>query len=432
MRTKLIQIGRRLLQSVPSVFGIIVISFVLTRALPGDPAVYFAGAMADAEFIAQVREALGLDRSWLEQFFIYTGNLFSGDLGLSLSTGRPVIEELLTRLPASLELTFAGLGLAVLCAVPLGILAATRPGSWVDHLCRVLVTAGVSLPTFFTGLFLVFVFYYQLGWAPSPLGRLDVFVLPPDRVTGFYIVDAPDRRRPGDGAAAFGQLVLPGISLGLFALAPIARMTRASMLSVLSSDFVRTARANGLRGRRCSSPTRCATRSCRCHHARHDLLLPARRQCADREGVRLARRRLLRGRCGGHLRLRRHPGLRRPWRCIYVLLNLIIDSSEPWSIRAGRDRAADADGPADPLAQAVPLHHRREPADRWFAAVLFIVLVALFGPASHLTIRSPPTPPTPFSRHLAHPFGTDHLGRDVLSRVIVATRIDLGIAVSPP
>jgi peptide/nickel transport system permease protein len=246
MRTKLIQIGRRLLQSVPSVFGIIVISFVLTRALPGDPAVYFAGAMADADSIAEVREALGLDRSWLEQFFIYTGNLFSGDLGLSLSTGRPVIEELLTRLPASLELTFAGLGLAVLCAVPLGILAATRPGSWVDHLCRVLVTAGVSLPTFFTGLFLIYVFYYLLGWAPSPLGRLDVFVLPPERVTGFYIVDGLIAGDPETALASLRQLVLPAVTLGLFALAPIARMTRAAMLNALSSDYVRTARANGL------------------------------------------------------------------------------------------------------------------------------------------------------------------------------------------
>ena len=152
MRTKLIPIGRRLLQSLPSVFGIIVISFVLTRALPGDPAVYFAGAMADEESIAQVRKALGLDRSWVEQFFIYVGNLLNGDMGLSLNTGRPVLEELLTRFPASIELTVAGLGIAVLIAVPLGVLAATRPGSWVDHLCRVLVTAGVSLPTFFTGL----------------------------------------------------------------------------------------------------------------------------------------------------------------------------------------------------------------------------------------------------------------------------------------
>jgi peptide/nickel transport system permease protein len=246
MQNKLILIGRRLLQSLPSVVGIVIISFVLTRALPGDPAVYFAGAMADEESIAEVRAALGLDRTLVEQFFIYAGNLLSGDLGLSLSTGRPVLEELLSRLPASLELTFMGLGLAVLIAVPLGVLAATRPGSWVDHLCRVLVTAGVSLPTFFTGLLLIYVFYYLLGWAPSPLGRLDIFYLSPPHVTGFYLIDSLIAGDAETFWAALRQLFLPAVTLGLFALAPIARMTRAAMLNALSSDYVRTARANGL------------------------------------------------------------------------------------------------------------------------------------------------------------------------------------------
>jgi len=246
MGTKLHQIGRRLLQATPSVFGVVVISFVLTRALPGDPAVYFAGAMADKESIEQVRIALGLDRSWVKQFFIYVGNLFQGKMGVSLSTGQPVLEELLTRLPASLELTFLGLVLGVLIAVPLGILAATHPGSWIDHLCRVLVTAGVSLPTFFTGLFLIYIFYFLLGWAPSPLGRLDIVYLSPPPVTGFYTIDS---LLAGDGETFFAslkQLILPAFTLGLFALAPIARMTRGAMLGALSSDYVRTARANGL------------------------------------------------------------------------------------------------------------------------------------------------------------------------------------------
>jgi peptide/nickel transport system permease protein len=246
MQSRLIQIGRRLLQSLPSILGIIVISFVLTRALPGDPAVYFAGAMADAESIAQVRTALGLDRSWFEQFYIYVGNLLRGDMGLSLNTGRPVVEELFSRLPASLELTFTGLGLALLVAVPLGILAATRPGSWIDHLCRLLVTAGVSLPTFFTGLFLIYIFYYLLGWAPTPLGRLDILYLPPEHHTGFFLIDTLITGDMETFWASVRQLVLPAITLGLFALAPIARMTRAAMLNALASDYVRTARANGL------------------------------------------------------------------------------------------------------------------------------------------------------------------------------------------
>jgi peptide/nickel transport system permease protein len=246
MTAKLLRIGRRLAQSLPSVFGVIVISFVLTRALPGDPAVYFAGAMADKESIEQVRRALGLDRSWIEQFLIYCGNLLHGNLGMSLSTGRPVAEELLSRLPASLELTLLGLGLSIAVAVPLGVLAATRPGSWVDHLCRFLVTAGVSLPTFFTGLFLVYIFYYLLGWAPSPLGRLDIVFLSPPTVTGFYIIDSLIAGDFPTFGAALAQLTLPAVTLGLFALAPIARMTRAAMLGALGSEYVRTARAGGL------------------------------------------------------------------------------------------------------------------------------------------------------------------------------------------
>ena len=247
MSSKALQVARRLAQSLPSILGVVLISFVLTRALPGDPAVYFAGMMADAESIEQTRRALGLDRSWATQFFLYIERLLHGDLGLSLNTGRPVLEELLTRLPASLELTFLGLGVAIAIAVPLGVLAATRPGSWVDHLCRVLVTAGVSLPTFFTGLLLIYVFYYLLGWAPSPLGRLDIFHLAPPHVTGFYLIDS---LIDGDAElfwASLRQLMLPAITLGIFALAPIARMTRAAMLSALASDYVRTARAGGLR-----------------------------------------------------------------------------------------------------------------------------------------------------------------------------------------
>jgi len=246
MQAKLLLIGRRLLQAVPSVFGIILISFILTRSLPGDPAVYFAGTMADTQSIEHTRKELGLDRSWPEQFFIYMKNLAKGDLGVSLSTGRPVLEELGRRLPASLELTLLALGFAILIAVPLGMLAATHEGSWIDHACRVIVTAGVSVPTFFTGLLLIYIFYFLLGWAPSPLGRLDFIYTAPPHVTGFYTIDA---LLAGDFEvfrAAAGQLALPVITLGLFALAPIARMTRSSMLQALGSEFIKTARASGL------------------------------------------------------------------------------------------------------------------------------------------------------------------------------------------
>jgi ABC-type dipeptide/oligopeptide/nickel transport system permease component len=237
---------KRLAGAIPSVIGVVVVTFVLTRALPGDPAAFFAGPAATQEAVEEVRRHLGLDRSLPVQFGYYLRDLLSGNLGTSLSTGQPVISELATRLPASLELTLAGLLLALVVAIPLGVLAATRPGSWIDHLCRVVTTAGVSLPTFFTGLFLAYVFYYLLGWAPSPIGRIDPTFSPPNHVTGLFLIDS---LLMGDGElfrAALAQLALPAITLGLFVMAPLARMTRASMLGVLSSDFVRTARASGL------------------------------------------------------------------------------------------------------------------------------------------------------------------------------------------
>jgi dipeptide transport system permease protein len=181
---------KRIASALPSVIGVVVVTFVLTRALPGDPAAFFAGPAATTEAVEEVRRALGLDRSLAVQFGYYLRDLARGDLGTSLSTGQPVVRELLTRLPASLELTLAGLLFATVVAIPLGVLAATRPGSWIDHSCRVATTAGVSLPTFFTGLFLAYVFYYLLGWAPSPIGRLDPIYSPPQPVTGFYLVDS--------------------------------------------------------------------------------------------------------------------------------------------------------------------------------------------------------------------------------------------------
>jgi peptide/nickel transport system permease protein len=155
-----------------------------------------------------------------DQFLHYVNDLAHGNFGNSLSTGRPVAAEISSRLPASAELTLMGLFLAIGIAVPLGIFAAVRQGSWIDHLCRVIATAGVSLPVFFTGLLLVYVFYFRLGWSPAPLGRLDAFATSPPDITGFYLIDSL-----------------------------ITRMTRASMLAVLASEFIRTARASGLDSR---------------------------------------------------------------------------------------------------------------------------------------------------------------------------------------
>jgi ABC-type dipeptide/oligopeptide/nickel transport system permease component len=237
---------KRLLLAVPSLIGVVIVTFLLTRALPGDPAAYFAGPAGTKEAIEQIRVKLGLDKSLPQQFVRYVADLARGDLGVALTTGQPVAADIRARLPASAELTLLGLIVSMSIAVPLGILAATKPGSLIDHVCRVVTTAGVSLPVFFTGLILVYVFYYLLGWSPAPLGRLDIFFSAPPQITGFYLIDSAIARDWGVFVASFKQLILPALTLGIFSLAPIARMTRASMLAVLASDFVRTARASGL------------------------------------------------------------------------------------------------------------------------------------------------------------------------------------------
>lgn len=239
-------VGKRFAAALPALVAVVVVTFLLMRAMPGDPAVYFAGLSATKEAIEEIRKKLGLDRSLPEQFVLYVRDLARGDLGQSVTTGQPVTTEIATRLPASLELTLFALILALAAALPLGVLAATRPGSWVDHLSRVLTTTGVSLPTFFTGLLLIYVFYYLLGWAPAPLGRLDSVWSPPARATGFYVIDSLLARDVALAGACAKQLVLPAITMALFVMAPIARMTRASMLGALGSDFIRTARASGL------------------------------------------------------------------------------------------------------------------------------------------------------------------------------------------
>ncbi|OAN43029.1 peptide ABC transporter permease [Paramagnetospirillum marisnigri] len=237
---------RRLLGALPSIAAVVVVTFVLTRALPGDPAAYFAGPAADAQSVEEIRRKLGLDKPLPVQFLAYLGDLAQGEMGTSLITGQPVSADILARLPASVELTLCGLALALAVSLPLGVAAATRPGSWVDHMARVISTAGVSLPVFFTGLLLVYIFYYLLGWAPAPMGRLDLFASAPTTITGFYLVDSLITGQFATFRAAAAQLVLPALTLGLFALAPLTRMTRASMLGVLGSDFIRTARAGGL------------------------------------------------------------------------------------------------------------------------------------------------------------------------------------------
>lgn len=242
---------KRLLGAVPSFLGVVLVTFFLTHALPGDPAVLFAGPAANAQSIAQVRASLGLNRSVPVQLAIYLRGLAHGNLGQSLTTGQPVLQDLLQRLPASMELTLVALLFALTIGVPLGTWAATRPDSIIDHCCRGTVTIAAAFPTFFVALLFVYVFYFLLRLAPEPLGRLnDIYYTAPPTVTGFYLIDSVLAGDWSTFGGAIAQIILPATSLGLFAIAPIARVTRAAMLEALGSDYIRTARAYGLPARR--------------------------------------------------------------------------------------------------------------------------------------------------------------------------------------
>ena len=241
------RIGQRFLSSIPALLGVVVITFVLMRMMPGDPAVYFAsGPNASAAEIAEVRHQMGLDRPIPVQLVHYLADLAEGNLGRSLGTGQPVRADIAQRLPASLELTFTALVIALATSIPLGVAAALRPGSIIDHFVRMLCTAGVCVPTFVSGLLLIYIFYFLLGWAPDPTARIDIFAATPPDITGFYLIDFAITGQWDGWWAAFTQLLLPACTMALFVLAPLARMTRASMLAVLSSDYIRTANAMGV------------------------------------------------------------------------------------------------------------------------------------------------------------------------------------------
>jgi peptide/nickel transport system permease protein len=242
-----VAIGSRVLTALPSLVGVVIVTFLLARALPGDPAAYYAGSSATPDSIAQIRASLGLDRPLIVQFADYVARLAHGDMGRSLTSGQAVLPDLATRLPASAELTIAALIFALVIGLPLGVWAALRQGSPIDHVCRVVVSVGAAFPTFFVALMFVFVFYYELGVAPEPLGRFNEVYhsLPPMR-SGFLVLDSLFAGDIEALQASLAQLVLPAASLGLFALAPIARVARAAMLEALASDYVRTARAMGL------------------------------------------------------------------------------------------------------------------------------------------------------------------------------------------
>lgn len=232
-------LGKRLVFVIPQLLGIILVSFLLVKSIPGDPAVLMLGPTATPEAIASLRQQLGLEEPLYIQFFIYVENLLQGDLGTSWQTTRPVLEDLILRFPATLELVTLSLLVAIAIGVTLGVYAAKRPNSWVARLADFYGLSAGAVPDFWFALVLIFLFYTVLGWAPAPLGRFDMIEIPPLPVTGAYTIDA---LLAGDLPAfytALSHLVLPVLTLGLLNAAPILKMTQATMEKMLDSDFSR-------------------------------------------------------------------------------------------------------------------------------------------------------------------------------------------------
>lgn len=243
-------LARRLALTIPALFGVTVISFLLTYMLPGNPALVKAGALATPEYIAYVEKQMGLDQPVWVQYGRYVSGLARGDLGESSATGRPVLQDFRQRLPATFELTLASLLLATLVGIPLGVLSAVHRDTAVDHVGRIVGVMGVAMPSFWTGLLLIYVFFYVLGFAPPPLGRLASGIDPPQTITGLYTVDALMTGNWPALASSLKQLALPSLTLAFSVMAPLARMVRSTMLEILESDYIKAAWAAGLPRRR--------------------------------------------------------------------------------------------------------------------------------------------------------------------------------------
>lgn len=240
-------IVRRLIALVPILIGVTMVAFLVSRGLPGDPARLYAGMQASDFEVQAIRESLGLNKPLYHQYWIYMQGLIQGDLGFSLRTGFPVAEDIRNRLPATVEMVIFALAFALAIALPLGVWAAVRRGKLIDRFSRFISTLGVAIPDFWAALILVMIFFVFLGWAPAPVGRLDLGASPPDG-TGFYLIDSLVRGEWGTFRNALGHIILPMISLGFPAIAPITRLTRNATLSVLQSDYIAFGRASGLRG----------------------------------------------------------------------------------------------------------------------------------------------------------------------------------------
>lgn len=238
-------IVRRLLLLVPTLFGLSVALFFWVRALPGSPAQALLGDRATPERVAFINKQLGLDQPIWEQYLRFLGRFIRLDFGTSVQTQQPVVDEIIRRFPATIELGFVGLLFAVSLGIPLGYFAARRHGTWLDQASITGSLIGITIPVFFLGYLLKYVFAVELGWLPDS-GRQDPFMLDLEYPTGFYVLDGLVTGNFPAMWDAVKHLILPGIALGTIPLAIITRITRAAVLDVVHEDYVRTAEAKGL------------------------------------------------------------------------------------------------------------------------------------------------------------------------------------------
>ena len=238
-------LSRRLVTLTITLLGIMVMTFFISLIVPLDPLAAIAGPQAPEETVERLRKLYGFDQPIYIQFGRYVSRLAKGDLGESFQTGRPVLEDILTYFPATIELATIALVISILIGIPLGVLSAVYRNSVIDHFSRVFSLIGVSMPVFWTGLVLLLVFYFKLGWFPEP-GRLDIMLIEPDKVTGFLLLDALIAWDWEIFFNALWHMVLPASVLGMWGMAGIARIVRSSMLDVLSQEYVKTARIKGL------------------------------------------------------------------------------------------------------------------------------------------------------------------------------------------
>ncbi|WP_218142294.1 ABC transporter permease [Marininema mesophilum] len=235
---------RRLLMLIPVLIGMSIITFSIVHAIPGDPAKAILGDKATPEAVAQLKESMGLNKPMIVQYLDYVKGIMTGDLGTSFITKTPVAEEVGPYLAATMELSLAAMLIAIFFGMNLGILAAWKHNTKLDYTAMVIAIIGVSVPVFWLGLMEQWVFAQDLGWLPSN-GRIDPRMAF-ESITNFYFLDALIQGDLEAFGNALQHIILPAIALGTIPMAYIARMTRSSMLEVMSSDYVRTARAKGV------------------------------------------------------------------------------------------------------------------------------------------------------------------------------------------